>query len=131
MNILLQIQSGEGVTKLPLWKKGAPTEKAFSVTICFLANRPLFLCCAAKWLEVEHGQGFVAVGQQGGVIYLDNQGDTALNGVRLAHDIEEFWSTWRQLAFVALDAVVLEEIRTQGFGRETSFARAVTERLSR
>ncbi len=84
---------------------------------------------ASPFIEVDHGQGFIAVGARGEVVYLDNAGNTDLNGVCLGKHVDSFWGTWRDLAFVELDLDVLEAIRREGFGAGTSFGRAVAAAL--
>ena len=70
---------------------------------------------AVPVLELPDSQGFVAVNERGKVLYLDNQGDTASNGVQLGESFEEFWQTWAKLGFVFLDPALLKEVAQMGF----------------
>lgn len=84
---------------------------------------------ASPFIELDHGQGFIAVGARGEVVYLDNEGHTDLNGACLGTHVDSFWSTWRDLAFVALEPDVLEAIRREGFAASMSLGRAVAVAL--
>jgi hypothetical protein len=66
---------------------------------------------AFPFLALEDGQGFIAVGEHGEVLYLDDQGNTDLNGRRLADSIDAFWRAWQGLAFLALEVDVIEKVQ--------------------
>lgn len=80
---------------------------------------------ASPFIETDNGQGFIAVGEQGEVLHLDNEGNTDLNGLHLGKNVDEFWHVWQSLAFVAFDLDVLEKIREEGFGVGTSLGQSV------
>ena len=69
---------------------------------------------AVPLLEVGDGMGFVAASEDGAIVYLDNVGNTDLNGIELAGDIDSFWQTWADLCFVALDSKTLEWAKGNG-----------------
>lgn len=65
---------------------------------------------SVPFMEVANGAGFVAWHRDGTVRYLDDGGDSEANGQRLASSLDEFWSRWSALGFVAVEAHTLEEL---------------------
>jgi hypothetical protein len=65
---------------------------------------------STAFMEVGNGAGFVAVHKDGSVRYLDDQGNTHINGWRLGGSLEEFWSSWCSLGFIAIHPDTLSEV---------------------
>ena len=120
-------------TRMALQWTHEPTMLHGSLDYDIAAIPGLHQACAkqvAEWLEglphyyrvwatalpiLRTESGFIAVNDEGAVLYLDDEGRTELNGLQLAKTLEGFWETWRKLAFVALDVATLERIRAHGF----------------
>lgn len=65
---------------------------------------------SVPFMEVADGAGFVALHRDGTVRYLDDGGDSEVNGQRLANSLDDFWSRWSALGFVSIQPHTLEEL---------------------
>lgn len=85
---------------------------------------------STAFMEVADGEGFVAVHEDGSVRYLDDQGDTDINGWRLAESLEDFWSTWSSLGFISIQPDTLRELTDEnGISAKSARGRRMFDRL--
>ena len=85
---------------------------------------------STAFMEVGDGAGFVAVHKDGSVRYLDDQGDTDINGWRLGRSLEDFWSSWCSLGFIAIQPDTLSELTAEdGISAQSVRGKRMADRL--
>lgn len=65
---------------------------------------------SVPFMEVADGAGFVAWHRDGSVRYLDDEGDSEANGLRLASSLDGFWTRWCALGFVSIQPDTLRQL---------------------